>query len=277
MVDQKKRTVRNPDSEPPEVLSESVLICDNALPQEVLSYAIDKNMTQIVQETNPQHEVEIKSSIAMMDAPQSFFKFPLSTILTPEDVTPEAEKALRQLEIPFFKSDEKEAILDSIGDYMKSLAGSATLDADVRLVADELFTNAVYGGDKVTSPDGNHGTASSGAKIDQQTCRLMIGAKDDRLVLVCEDLYGTLNILKLLDRIKKCYEDGVRNSIKWDTPGAGIGSYLIFQSCMSVYYAVHENERTMIACVFPLRKGMRARSEMGKGVHFVNIKKADKK
>ncbi len=273
--DVKTRTIRNPENESSQNLEETILICEKAAPEEVLRYALERNISQIVQETSPHHEIEVKSSMAMMDAPASFFDFPLATILTPDKVTVQSEKTLRQLEIPFFKSDEKEAILDSIGEYMRTLAGSGTLESDVRLVADELFTNAIFNAGFQTIPGGAN-RADSIILDQKQTCRLLVGSKDDRLVVVCEDLFGTLNILKLLNRIRKCYEEGAHNSITWDQPGAGIGSYLVFKSCMSVYYAVQENERTMVACVFPLRKGMRARSEIGKGVHFVNVSKKDK-
>ena len=272
MDDIKNRTIQNHENESPENLKDSVLICEKAGPEDVLRYVLEKNITQIVQRTNPDYQNEFKSSIAMMDAPVSFFDFPLATILTPDHVSAEAEKSLRQLEIPFFSSDEKETILDLIGQYMHSLAGSVTLESDVRLVADELFTNAIYNAGFQKIPGG--ADRSESIVLDKkQTCRLLVGSKDDRLVLVCEDLFGSLNILKLLARIKKCYEEGAHNAITWDKAGAGIGSYLIFQSCMSVYYAVEENERTMVACVFPLRKGMRARSEIGKGVHFVSVNK----
>ena len=272
MDDVKSRTIRNPEAESPESLKESVLICDEARPEDVLRFALEDNISQIIQETNPLRETEIKSSIAMMDAPNSFFDFPLSTILTPDVITPESEKALRQLEIPFYSSDDKDSILDSIGQYMQSLAGSGTLESDVRLVADELFTNAIFNAG-FTEIRGGEIRTKKVVLNEKQTCRLLVGSKDDRLVLVCEDLFGTLNILMLLSRIKKCYEEGARESITWDQAGAGLGSYLIFQSCMSVYYAVKEDERTMIACVFPLRKGMKARSEMGKSVHFVSLGK----
>ncbi len=272
MDDTKTRTIRNPEAEASQNLEETILIYENAAPQEVLRYAVERNISQIVNETGPHHESELKSSMAMMEAPISFFDFPLATILCPEDVNAQSEKSMLQLEIPFFKSDDKESILDSIGDYMKSLAGSGTLESDVRLVADELFTNAIYNAGFQDTPGGADRTHS--VTLDEkQTCRLLVGAKDDRLVVVCEDLFGTLNILKLLTRIRNCYEEGAHKSITWDKPGAGIGSYLVFKSCMSVYYAVQENERTVVACVFPLRKGMRARSELGKGVHFVNVAK----
>ncbi len=275
MDDIKTRTIRDIGNESSQNLEETILLCEKIEPQEVLRFAVDRNISQIVQQTSPHHETELKASLAMMEAPASFFDYPLATILTPEQVTSQSEKSLRQLEIPFFKSDEKESILDSIGEYMSSLAGSGTLESDVRLVADELFTNAIFNAGFQSIPGGADRTQS--VTLDQkQTCRLLVGTKDDRLVLICEDLFGTLNILKLLTRIRKCYEEGAHNSITWNQPGAGIGSYLIFKSCMSVYYAVQENERTMVACVFPLRKGMRARSEIGKGVHFVNVAKKDK-
>ena len=280
MNDLKGRTIRDPEVASSDSLKDSVLVTDKVPPQELLRYAVEKNITQIVNEKNPYHESELKSSIAMMDAPISFFDFPLSTILSPDNVNSESEKSLKNLEIPFFSSDEKEEILNSIGTFMKTLAGSSSLDSDVRLVADELFTNAIFNAGFQGTPLGaEKGGADRAQRVvldKTQTCRLLVGSKDDRLVIVCEDLFGTLNILKLLIRIKKCYEEGAHDSITWDKAGAGIGSYLIFQNSMSVYYAVEENERTMIACVFPLRKGVRARSEMGKGIHFVSVSKRDK-
>ncbi len=275
MDDAKGRTIRNTEGESSESLKDSILLCDHVSPQEVLRYAVEENISQIVQEANPFSAKEVLSSFAMMDAPLSFFDFPLATILTPDSISVESEKKLRQLNIPFYASDEKEEILDVIGQYMRSIAASGVLEADVRLVADELFTNAIFNAGFQQTPGGAARTNSI-VLNDKQTCRLLVGAQDDRLVLVCEDLFGSLNILKLLTRIRKCYEEGAYNAITWDKAGAGIGSFLIFQSCISVYYAVQENERTMIACVLPLRKGAKARSEMGKGIHFVNISKKDK-
>lgn len=261
------RTIRLDDVGGDKIAKEKVLVCHQLPPREVVRAAVELDATQVVQDTNPYYPAEVNSAIGMLDNPSAFFTLPLSTILTPDNVNDASEKNLMLAEVTFRKTADKDEVLSRIEDTITALARPQSLAYDVKLVADELFMNALY----------NAPVGADAPKVDRavnielpsgKTCRIALGKDDSRLVLVCEDYYGSLDISRYLDRLFKCYQDGVKNAMNWGLGGAGIGCYMVFESCMSIFLGVRPGEKTVVAAVFALGKGTRARQELSKSLHY---------
>lgn len=263
-----KKALLLKDVAPETVIVDRILVCDQISDGEVLRLATDRNASQIIQEKSPEWENEMKSSGVMIDTPLSFLDFPLCTILTPDNVNAENEKKLRISETIFSKSSEKANILAQVEATLKAIHCPKSFITDLQIVADELVTNAIY----------NAAFADTEIIVNRQKsvdvcrdCRLVIGMHDGRLVMACEDQFGSLDINKLLGQVRRCVEEGVAGALNWGDGGAGIGSYMVFLSSISMYYGVHDKQKTIVACVFPLGRAARTRHKIAKCIHFVKL------
>lgn len=244
-----------------------ILLCKRLDTNEVLSYVMDKGFEQVVQEVNPLFDTEILSSLIISRAPEKFFEFPLSAILNPAQVGPDAEKAANLLEINYHRSDQKSEVLSKIISAVRKISPRSTLLEDVRLVADELFSNSLYNAPFVAQ----NKVIERSEKIvldPAQGGRFLLGADAERVLIVCEDSFGSLDLDSLVVRMKNCLESGKGKMINTGQGGAGIGTYMIFETCVSLYTAVDKSKKTIFACLFPLRSAYRNQPDLGKNIHF---------
>lgn len=136
------------------------------------------------------------------------------------------------------------------------------------MVADELFTNAIYNAPHVSFAENGPGVArthENGNTLSLMPARLFLGADSSRIIIGSEDSYGTLNPCHLLKRLKACYTEGTNVAMNWSVGGAGLGTYMIFRSALAYYAGIEQGKRTVVACSFA--QGAR-RSENVRNIHF---------
>lgn len=253
----------------PGIETGKILLCRKIEPGELLKYLIEQGIEQVVQQVNPLFDTEVSSALIISRAPEQFFEFPLSTILTPHQVGVEAEKKANLAEIPFHRSEQKHQVLDSIIATVKKISPRSTLAEDVRLVCDELFSNALYNAPFVAA--GKTVERTEKISIDPaKSGRFLVGADSERVAIVCEDQFGSLDLDALVHRIKRCLELGKgEKTINFDVVGgAGIGTFMIFETCVSLYAAVDQSKKTIFACLFPIHSAYRNQVHEAKNVHF---------
>jgi hypothetical protein len=258
-----------------QTVSKFIGLTDKAEPQEVLDLSVQENLNQVIQVSSIELSKEISSSLLIQNSGELFLQCPLATILDPSNVNPEAEKKFQQFEFIFSRIDQKREMLDKLNAYLQTCKGIRSAISDLCLAADELFTNAIFnapgaGGEGPDTPVER--TRKDIRMADGKTGRLFLGIDDSRIVLGCEDPYGSLNPLGQILRIRDCYIKGVGNSVQLDeSGGAGIGSFLIFQLAMSFYSIVQSGKKTIICCTFPLNMGQRKRDGLLKNLHYLRI------
>lgn len=241
-------------------------------PKEVLRKALQVKVPQIIQKNTLMAEEEKETSILLYRQTSVLFEYPLSVILRPDKVTQEQEEALAFLDVSVSSSAQKKATLDTLEGHLQGLT-KATLIPDVRLVADELLSNAIYNAPFTDLENQSPGASRvEGEVASELPARLLAGHDGDRLVVACFDQYGTLNVEKLIARIQSCYHTGAAANMNRTTEGgAKIGSYLIFQSCLSYYAAVEPGVRTLVAATFPLLLNRRKRESLTKNLHIFKL------
>jgi hypothetical protein len=84
-----------------------------------------------------------------------------------------------------------------------------------------------------------------------------------------KDQYGTLNIEKLIERIKLCYIHNPKSQINFGPGGSGIGTFMIFDSCTSLYVAVQRGICTTVCCTFATKLSARKRNQIPKNIHLL--------
>lgn len=256
-------------SKPPE---EKIILCDKLTSVQVLSICSDKQADHVVQKSNVEIERELKLSYSATQAPDLFIKYPLSVIMGEENPSEETEK--EKLGLSFFLStpDDKDTALEKLEEYIGQYCKRQSVVADIRLCADELVSNSLFNAPYVNKENSNANVERDYSKISIDATRkphIFAGFHQNRILMGCTDFYGRLNISKLIDRIKLCYINNPGQMINYEAGGAGIGSYMVFDSCMSYYVAVDPDKSSTICCSFPVNMSAKERSEVPKNVHII--------
>lgn len=231
-------------------------------PESVLSFAINHGWNQIVQISTKDFQAEVRLSTLMLSEGRRYLQFPLSAVLDPDQADQARESELTMFKRDFSKLEEKGTVIEELQACLSSVVGT-NLIGEIILVGDEMFTNAIF-----HAPDPDR--EIKGISASEKHATLFCGWSESRLVLGCSDLYGSLPMAKLLARILDCYKQGVSKVINMAPDrGAGIGLFLLFDSCTSLYLGIDPGKQTTVCCSFPLKMSGRKRREMDKNLHLL--------
>jgi hypothetical protein len=255
--------------------SQCIGISNSLPPQEILRLATENNFTHICQRQGLEFKKEIITSENLIHAPESFFEFPVASVFSPNDLNRKSEMKFVSATANFNSSYKKREILDMFVKVMESKGVSQTISADVVSIADEMYTNAIFNAPFVDKKSVfNPGVDRSDTEIVLPRGRdgLLVLAHDkNRLMIACQDPFGALNIDGYLSKIKSTYERGAAASMNFGPGGAGIGSYIIFNTCVSFYVGVKSGRASIVACVLPLGMSNRKRTLMPKHIHWLHL------
>lgn len=243
---------------------------DSIEPPVVVQYADEYRLHQIVQSSGHDYDLEMLTSELMLTRPDLFVDCPLAAILDPACANNARETELRTFNREFITAKDKKPLLHEVRDHIFSLSNSESLTEDICLAADELLTNAIYNAPHVNFQKNGPGaprTSTFGEANDLRPGSLFIGHNDKRVILGCSDAYGTLNPKALLAKLKSCYENGAADSVNFGTGGAGLGTFMMFQSALSLYLGVSPYRKTVICWAYSLERRARVRSALPKNIH----------
>lgn len=250
-----------------------ILITDKKSPVGLLDLVLKTGITQIIQTSSPFFAEEFYFSAGMLCAPENFVKNPVSSILNPLKASDTMERKMTKMSLTFSAAQEKAHILPLIRERLSYYTQSQLLIADIASVADELITNAIYNAPFVDFENSKSGTCRRDRNVSMgegKSGRFFVGLDSYRVVVGCYDPYGRLNLDSLFARVRNCYVNGVADSMVMGSGGAGIGSYMVYDTSASYYALVDKNKTTQISCSIPLRFSNKQRGGMFKNVHYSN-------
>lgn len=241
-------------------------------PKEVIESLIPGVAKHLLQENSDHYQEELAAARKIIQEPSDFFTNPISTVLFPKQVSFE-ETANRILSVDFNSSEEKSLILDRLESELCSLVKSGSYRSELVTVADEMITNAIFNAPFVDQTNASSGVSRRRKNLKLETGKLanfFLGADEQRLAIGCADPFGKLNVPKLLERIKNCYDTSVSENINMNgSGGAGIGTYMIFHMSVSCFIGVVPGKATVFCSVFPRQGSNRARQEKLKNLHLI--------
>jgi hypothetical protein len=244
-------------------------------PEQVLRLATDLGYTHVIQKNGLEYEKELQTTEILVENPAGFFDFPVASIFNPNDLSLEGNKKAILADSHFTGSAEKRDLLDGFMNSMVAQALPQTLIQDITLVADEMFTNAIFNAPFVDlKTQKNLNVRRQDAEVtfgSAQSGRMLLAADESRIMVACEDPYGSLNLNGYLSKIKATYNLGAAATMNFGPGGAGIGSYIIFNTSASLFVGVKAGRATIIACLLPLRLSNRKRSLLPKHLHWIQF------
>lgn len=250
-------------------------LAENLQPQDILRLATEHGLSHIVQRQGLEFKKEIITSENLIHAPESFFEFPVASIFAPNDLSLKSEMKYVSAKANFNSSHKKRGILELFTKAMESKGVSQTVNADVISIADEMYTNAIFNAPFVHQKSSfNPGVDRNETEIVLEKGKegvLTLAQDENRLMIACLDPFGTLNLDGYLNKIKATYDRGAAETMNFGPGGAGIGSYIIFNTCASFYVGVKAGRASIVACVLPLGLSNRKRALMPKHLHWIHL------
>ena len=270
---------KQPDRSKPYCIGANICLTEENDPQEVLDSAVNQQIDNMVQKGSPDLQNEVKTSAMMVVEPMNFINFPVSAILAPNNACKDQEAELAGFRYEFSKANEKVDCLTKFREFLSQHPKSANHMSELVSAADELFTNAVFNAPFVSlETNENPGKDRADNTIEMGSNFkgvLFAGVHNDRLVVGCKDPFGTLQLKPLLTKIQNCYRDGVAESMNLGPGGAGIGSFLVFNTGSSYYVAIVKGEATVVSISVPINISARKRSQLPKNLHFFEIEQGE--
>lgn len=245
---------------------------DQLEPAQVLSLVIDSGAQHVVQESHPFVNQEIFTAEVLKNGGELFFTRPVESIFSPKNINSDVSKNILFHKKFFEASQKKEIILNIEGILQKSIK-SSSLRADVITIADEMVTNAVF-----NAPFVDLENTASGASREDSTIKMnenkwgqiWLAHDDNRILVLCQDDYGTLNPEKMFKKIRHIYLTSIGENINMTGQGgAGIGTFMMFNTSVSFFVGVRKSRTTLIGCILPKKGSLRERSQMLKNLHFI--------
>ncbi len=227
---------------------------------DVVRLAHLSNFSHIVQRDGLAFDHELAMAQDMAENIASFLKDPIRMILGGLGGEAEPRQSMYLINPVTVKKTET---LEKFDAFLKTIKGARRIRDQAILVADELYTNAVkpgYPRDKVSpAQSAREGSVEFFAEHDGV-----------RLVLGCRDSFGELGFSQVLTSITHCFEKGVVRSINQGEGGAGIGSFLVFNTCISYYCGVEKGRSTVVCVALPLGVSDAELANLPKNIHLVS-------
>ena len=208
-------------------------------PSILLRYAAKDQMRHIVQTDGIHPESETITAAIMLKEPTRFLDFPLSAILKPAECGPETEHTLRRANFEFSGSNDRSEMVDSVLALAEKCSRSATFLHHIRSSVDELIENVV-----LNAPHGDLAPMRTGAEDeadqdDRKTGILFAGSDQDRFVIGCTDVFGSVDMRELMGTMLEYAVNGPPRTTQRVEQNVALCCYLTFNNAASFYAGTH--------------------------------------
>lgn len=222
-----------------------------------------------VQSDRPDFPQELLASSLMILRPEAFKKNPPPFFFAGFQDRPVEKVLEKNLIVPFASTKEKPEALSKLDAFLSQNARLEGLKDLCIQVADELMTNALFSA-PVTSnghrPNQDLPRSGEAQLTGNQTAELFSCFSDHRVVVGCNDHYGSIQKARLLNHFENIFKIS-QNAPKAGQAGAGLGFKYMIENSANFYIDVEAGLRTVVACGFVL-KGLRANLTSQKHLHF---------
>jgi len=241
-------------------MADAIGIAAALAPNEVIKVIHDTKLCHLVQTNGLRFNAECAAAEHMIRDPAGFLRHPVETIFGPQ-----VFDQRKRFGLVFDAAEKKGRLLAPFSDFVAGLEGGRTIWDSSLMIADELYTNASK---NAWSQDVGlfEGPASFEGRIE-----FFAAADKEMLLIGCRDTFGRLVPRDVIARIKTCFDQGVAESIRFGAGGAGIGSYMVFEACVSYYAGSDPGQASVVCVALPLGLSRRAMAAQPKNVHLVMI------
>ncbi len=233
-----------------------------------MSEIIKAGFIHIVQINRPDFAQEILTSALMIARPMSFLNNPLPFILSGGTTTEEDKNS--ELILPFSSTENRGFLLTELEDFLKKKPKTAgVLDLCIQ-TADELITNALFHAPVNSKGEHIYQYVHRTEVIrlpDDKKANLFCKFTDYRIVVGCEDFYGSINRGAVINHLVATLEPEQIKPKSGLNSGAGMGLRFMIGNSANFYMYCNPQKQTLVACAF-LTEGMKANLNALKNIHI---------
>jgi hypothetical protein len=232
-----------------------IICCDKLEPAQVVDAVLLSGANHFIQKNKDFFAADIETTAGIISQPESYFKNNVTAIL------PQIKESKK---IVVSNVNEKESVRAQIYKFIEPVKNNC-LEESLFAIFEELFMNAMIDA-PVEFLKLNRST-----EMNVQT-NFHLAYSDNRLVISCEDRYGSLNVQKFILRMNEVYQNGAGRVINMTRPGgAGLGCVVMFEHCISLYLGVQKSNVTLVSCSLPMGVSFRQKSTFKKSLHLIQL------
>ncbi len=248
-------------------------VAKSARPEASTRDSYEKGLKYLVNSSRADFERELNVAAKMSKEGEDFFKYPVATVFSPNNVSENKESEYKFVEYGFNSADDKYKALILLEVELEKISSNEVLVTSARTIVDEMFTNAIYNAPEQALGKEQRRAFSGSERVETKSGRIFMGKNDSFLLIGCEDQYGSLDTKGLMERIHKCYDSGVDSVVNLSKEGGvGIGTYMLFNTATSFYVGVKPGESTIVMCAIPRNLSNRKVQRMAKNFHLLDLK-----
>lgn len=223
----------------------------------------------VIQKKRLDFPQELMASALMIARPKAFLTNPAPFILSGGASSGKKDRD-KQLELKFRSTDDRLQVLGELQDFLRKRPDTAGIADLCVQSADELFANALFHAPTNRKGVHLHQHLPRTEKVsvpDAKASRLFCKISDYRVVLGCEDSFGSLKKRAMLNHLvatlapEKVKPRGVHSH------GAGLGIRFMVGNSANFYMYSDPGKRTIVACGF-ITAGLRANLSAQKHLHL---------
>ena len=222
-----------------------------------------------IQRKRKDFSAELLASALMVLRPQAFDTNPIPFFFTGFSPAKDASPTDTHMRMELSKSAEKDGAITKLEGFLRQNTKLSAISELCVQAADELISNALF-----SAP-----VRFDGSRLYQEVDRtqnvtlppekqasFFCCYSDYRVIVGCEDKYGSVNKHLLLDHLEMVFEkDKVR--VRNNSAGAGLGLRYIIENSANFYLYGEKNKRALFACGFVL-EGQKANLSPEKHFHL---------
>lgn len=213
---------------------------------------------------------ELLASSLMVLRPEAFCRNPMPFFFTGFQAPETVEEKDRNLILEFSDSQQKRDIKEGLRGFFGSNSSLRVISDIVLQVADEMISNAIFNAPMLedgTRPFAKLPRTSKVSVPDGKSAKLFASFSGPRIVVGCEDPFGSLERDAVMSRLAQIYSDKPVVGGGSSAAVEGLGMKLMIDNAVNFYIYSEKRKKTVIACAF-LIGGKRENMTAAKHVHF---------
>lgn len=232
----------------------TLLISDQLEPNQVVAALIQSSAQHLFQKNGDRFVEEFDSTVQMMKSPADYFSKGVLAIL-PDPTS--------HVQISYKSPQDKARMKEESSKFVLSL-NSQNAAESAEAIVEELYMNSVI--------DAPREAKKLGFAETSESCLMELAANENRLVISCQDPYGSLDTKKFFQRMHEVYVKGAGDAINLtQAGGAGLGCVILFEHSARLILGVDKGKATRVTCVVPVGYSHRQRAQMKKSLHRIEF------
>ncbi len=235
----------------------------------VISTFQNKSVEHFVQLNRADFFRDLFTSSMMMKRPDHFINNPVPFFVSKFSGKKEYEEEFRETNFTLRNTDEKNHLLDHLREFLSVVPSTNFHWASIVLIADELLMNAFFNApvDSGGYSLNQHLPRNSKVKLTKGAVKFFLAHDKSRLVIGCEDPYGSIDRGLYLQKLLRAYNSEMPE-VEATAMGAGLGSRLMLDRSVGFYVVVKKRIKSMVFCVLELGKSEVQTQNIPKGLHL---------